>query len=473
MSYTVSFYTFTKRSNSTKVPTSGNNDYACNIKNGSGILTPKVELNLGLTSDPSQYNYCHIAAFDRWYYVTEWYFEHGLWTATCKVDVLATYKSQIGSTSMYVLRSSAQKDGSIVDTLYPLKTGSTYQMNYSLDSQDALMSPYSSSGTYVIGVVSKNGDYGSITYHTLNSTALATLCNYLIYSAVSAPTFDLADASFALQTSLIDPLQYIKSCMWFPFQLTDFDLQTATTSLDIFMWTVSGCFNARISGNRIRKQYHIPITKHPQTSARGNYVNTSPYTVLTLNASPFGIIDIDTTVTCNATQLDMDLTVDPISGKGVLYVNHDGMALHRLETQIGVPIQLSQVSRDILGAATSTLSAVGNIIGAGMSGNVGGAISGIATGIDSASRALIPRSQSIGSGGGFIDVYPYYHCLIHQFFTAVDDDNSHNGRPYCQVTTPSTLTGYMLIQDGDVAIPGTKAEADEIRSLLEGGFYYE
>lgn len=474
MSYTVSFYTFTKRSNSTKVPSSGNNDFACNIKNGSGILTPKVELNLGLTSDPSQYNYCHIAAFDRWYYVTEWYFEHGLWTATCKVDVLATYKSQIGSTSMYVLRSSAQKDGSIVDTLYPMKTGCTYQMNYSLNASETPMSPYSATGAYVIGVVSPQGDYGSITYHVLDSTALGTLCSYLINSAVQTdPNFTVADASLALQTALIDPIQYIKSCMWFPFVLTDFDLQAATTTLPIFMWTVSGCFNSTISGNRIRKQYHINVSKHPSTTARGNYVNTSPYTMLTLDASPFGIIDIDTTVTCNLSKLDLDLTVDPISGKGKLRVNHDGMTMHVLESQIGVPIQLSQVTKDWFGATTSAISAVGNIIGAGMSGNIGGMVSGVASGIESATRALIPRTQSLGSGGGFIDVYPYYHCLIHQFFTPVDDDNSHNGRPYCQVTTPSSLTGYMLIQDGDVAIPGTKAEADEIRSLLEGGFYYE
>ena len=108
-----------------------------------------------------------------------------------------------------------------------------------------------------------------------------------------------------------------------------------------------------------------------------------------------------------------------------------------------------------------------------MTGNVGGMISGVASGIDSAARALTPRSQSLGPGGGFIDVRPLGWKLDQQFFIPVNDDNTHNGRPYCQVTTPSALGGYMLIQDGDVPIPGTKAEADEIRSLLEGGFYYE
>lgn len=467
MSYTVSFYTFTKRSNSTKVPTSGNTDFSCNIKNGSGILTPKVELNLGATVDPSQYNYCRIANFDRYYYVTEWYFERGLWTATCKVDVLATYKSAIGSTSMYVLRASAASDGRIVDTLYPLKTECSYQHN-------SVLSPFKSSGTYVLGVVSPDGDYGSLSYYIVNASGLSTICNYLINSAVqSDPNFTAADASLALQTSLIDPIQYIKTCMYFPFEMTDFGLTMASTSVNIFMWTIPSVFCAKITSQVIAVTKSIPYQDHPNKATRGAYLNTAPYTIATLYAPPFPVIDIDTSVACNGGYVNLDLAVDPISGKGVLRVYTNSVTLNRLETQIGVPIQLSQVTRDWLGAATSTLSAVGNIIGAGMTGNIGGAISGVASGIESATRALTPRSQSLGPGGGFIDVRPLAWTLDQQFFIPVNDDNSHNGRPYCQVTTPSALGGYMLIQDGDVPISGTKAEADEIRSLLETGFYYE
>ena len=467
MGYTVSFYTFTKRSNSTKVPTSGNNDFTCNIKNGSGILTPKVELNLGLTSDPSQYNYCHITDFDRWYYVTEWYFDHGLWTATCKVDVLATYKSQIGSTSMYVLRSSAQKDGSIVDTLYSMKTGCTFQHN-------TAASPYQTSGTYIIGVVSPVGDYGSITYHAVSASGLATICNYLISSAVDSNNgFDLSDASMALQASLIDPIQYIKSVMFFPFPMTDFDLQTATTSIDIFKWNITSVLAARISSNRVNKTLSLSITKHPSTTGRGNYVNQSPYTVLTLYAPPFGVIEIDTTVSCNASTLSCDIDVDPISGRGILRVKCNGVILNQMESQIGVPIQVSQVTRDFIGGVTSALGGVANAVQGAYTGNFAGAITGVMSGIGDAVKALTPRSQTVGTGGGFSSIYPYAWQLDHQFFTPVDDDNSQNGRPYCQMATPSSLGGYMLIQEGDVPIPGTKAEADEIRMLLEGGFYYE
>ena len=468
MSYTIYFWTgLTKRNNSTLTPTTGRTEFQCIVKDGTGILNPIIQLDLGLAADPSRFNYCQIPDFERYYWVREWTFERGLWTASCAVDVLATYKEQIGNSTLYVLRASNAFDGRIIDTMYPLKTGCTY-------SHPIQLSPFGSTGTYVLGVTSTQGDYGSLTYSVVNAAGLRAICNYLINSAVSESNgFNLSDASLKLQTSLIDPLQYIKTCMYYPFPMEDFDLQTAGTSFNIFLWDIPLVFSARISGTRIRKQFTVDIHKHPQTNTRGNYVNTAPYTVLTLFAPPFGVIDIDTTVTCNASTIDFTLSVDPISGKGVLFVECNGVTLNRLEAQIGVPIQLSQVTRDWLGAASSTLSAVGNIVGSAMTGNVGGLISGVASGIDSASRALMPRQQSMGSGGGFIDVYPYSYKLDHQFFEPVADDIQHHGRPLCQLRQLSSLGGYMLIQDGDVPIPGTAEEAQRIKSYLESGFYYE
>lgn len=468
MSYTIYFWRgLTKKNNSTLTPTTGRTEFQCIVKDGTGILNPVIQLDLGLAADPSQFNYCQIPDFERYYWVREWTFERGLWTATCAVDVLATYKAQIGNSTLYVLRASNAFDGRIVDTMYPLKTGCTY-------SHPIMLSPFKTNGTFVLGVTSTQGDYGSLTYSVVNAAGLQSICNYLIKSAVSEDNgFNLSDASLKLQTSLIDPLQYIKTCMYYPFPMEDFDLQTAGTSFNIFLWNIPQVFSARISGTRIRKQFTVDIHKHPQTDSRGNYVNTAPYTILTLFAPPFGVIDIDTTVTCNASTIDFTLSVDPISGKGVLFVECNGVTLNRLEAQIGVPIQLSQVTKDWLGAASSTLSAVGNIVGAGLTGNVGGLISGVATGIDSASRALTPRQQSMGSGGGFIDIYPYSYKLDHQFFEPVADDIQHHGRPLCQLRQISSLGGYMLIQDGDVPIPGTSDEADKVRAYLESGFYYE
>ena len=222
--------------------------------------------------------------------------------------------------------------------------------------------------------------------------------------------------------------------------------------------------------SRIAKSYSFDIQKHPDTAARGNYVNSKPYTNITLTIPPWGCIDIDTSVTANASTLSVDVEVDVISGKGVLVVKANGIVLNRLEAQVGVPISLSSVTRDYIGAATSALGAIGGAV-SGALGNIGGFI-GAASGVGNAVESLMPRAQTIGTTGSFVSNRGEFR-LDHQFFRPVPDDNTHNGRPLCQVRQINTLSGYMLIQDGDVQIAGTASEDSKIRNYLETGFYYE
>ena len=107
-----------------------------------------------------------------------------------------------------------------------------------------------------------------------------------------------------------------------------------------------------------------------------------------------------------------------------------------------------------------------------MSAGLGGAFIGAASGVGNAVESLMPRAQTIGTTGSFVSNRGDFR-LDHQFFRPVPDDNTHNGRPLCQVRQLNTLSGYMLIQDGDVQITGTATEDSKIRNYLESGFYYE
>ena len=117
------------------------------------------------------------------------------------------------------------------------------------------------------------------------------------------------------------------------------------------------------------------------------------------------------------------------------------------------------------------MGSVGGLVGSALTGNAAGAIGAI-SGIGNAIESLMPRANTIGTTGTFAANHGDFK-LDFQFFRPVDDDNTHNGRPLCDVRTISTLSGYMLIQDGDVAINGTSTEDAKIRNYLETGFYYE
>lgn len=471
MSFKVRLYNLKKRDNSTKQPTGNGTEYDCILKDDCGILNPVIKLDLGLSADPSQYNYAYIPAFGRYYFIEEWFFSDRLWSASMRVDVLATYKSDIGNASLYIMRAAGAHDGSIIDTLYPAKTGCNYD-------SDTKANPWSSGNCFVVGCVSENASMGSLKYYVLGSGEMAVMAQSLMDAASiidPANGFDLADASAGLQLSLVDPIQYVKTCVMLPFPYTEMVDYGALEQVKVFNFTPGQIQGAVIQPDtRVSKSYSFTIPKHPDTNARGNYVNTKPFTNLTLTIPPWGCIDIDTSVTCNTNTLYVDVDVDPITGKAVLIVRatfgNKTIILNRIESQLGVPISLSSVTRDYVGAAASALGALGGAV-SGFMGNFSGFL-GAANGVGNAVESLMPRAQTIGSTGAFVSNRGSFR-LDAQFFRPIPDDNTHNGRPLCQVRQISTLSGYMLIQDGDVSINGTATEDSRIRQYLETGFYYE
>lgn len=465
MGFTVRLFTLSKRDNSTKRPTGNGAEYSCIIKSGSGILHPTISLDLGKVNDPSQYNYAYIPDFDRYYFIEEWYFERALWTASLKVDVLATYKTEIGNSHLYVMRCASEHDGNIIDTLYPAKSGCSF-------ASDTKTNPWWDNISYIVGVVSRAGNMGSLAYYGMSGTAIHTMCQNLLDNCVTEDNgFSWDDCSQALQLSLVDPMQYVKSCMALPVSMSEISNIGSAAEVYAFNWDTGATGYKILLAPYINKSYSFNIQKHPDTASRGNYVNSDPFTKITLTLPPFGTIDIDTSVTCNASTLTAQIRIDPITGKAILTISCNGIVLNRVESQLGVPISLSSVTRDYVGTASSALGSLSGVVGGALSGDVAGAI-GSLSGIGNAVKSAMPRASTIGTTGGFASAMGTFR-LDHQFFRPIADDNIHNGRPLCAMRTLNTLSGYMIIQDGDVPINGTSSEDAQVRQYLETGFYYE
>lgn len=468
MGFTVKLYTFSKRDNSTKRPgLLEGTEFSCVLKSGSGIMHPALAFDFGIANDPSQYNYAYIPAFDRYYFIEEWYFDRALWTATLKVDVLATYKTEIGNSTLYILRAASTRDGNVMDTLYPFMTGATFD-------SDVKSNPWNTTPVAVIGVIGKASVFGSMNYYAMEpgTTQLIDLCNKLTDPSLieNDNNFNNLDASYGLQLSLVDPMQYIKTCVMIPVAIADITALDAAAGFSVFSWDNAGTGRKVHPGSRINKSYSFTLKKHPYTSSRGNFVNSAPYTKITLTIPPYGCLDIDTSVTCNATTLNVDIEIDPTNGKGILVVSCNNIILNRLEAQIGVPVSLSSVTRDYIGGVTSAVNAVGSGLSALM-GNIGGIFSAVGN-IGNAVESMMPRAQTVGTTGSFVSNRGDFR-LDYQFMLPVGADPTHNGNPVCRNAQISTLSGYILVQDGDIAITGTSAEDAAVRNYLESGFYYE
>ena len=472
MAFTVTLYNFTKRENSTARPSGSGSSFSCIVRTETGIINPTIELDLGLNNSPSSYNYAYIPEFERYYFIEEWVFGDRLWMARLSVDVLATFKPQIGAASLYALRAANSYDGRIIDNKYPTKT----ECNLQTITANNPWAQYVDHGCFVLGIVSERARYGSVNFYAVDSEAMADIVSGLINDIVTENNnfrnFD--DISQELQLNLIDPIQYIKSCVYIPVGVGNIS-GDATNSLKLYHYDISTrgtCKRLAANPTFSRTGISFTIPKHPQTNARGNFVNCAPYTDIQLTFPPFGTIAIDTSITCNHTEITTDVFVDAPTGKAYLSVYAGDYLIVRREASLGVPVQLSQVSRDYFGAALTMATGTANVVGSVLSGNIAGAVGGGISAIGNAYQSMIPKSSSTGGVGSYAQFLQAPRLDV-QFFEIVDDDIAQNGRPLCQMITPATLGDYMLIQDGDVPIPGTATEARQVKAYLEGGFYFE
>ena len=480
MAFNVTFYNFSKRENSTYRPSHAGVTYPCVLKETSSIANPEIILEMGTGNAPG-WNYAYIEEFNRYYYVSDWtWIQNRLWSASLSTDLLATFRDQIGASELYVLRSSAESDGNIIDDYYPCKiTCQTEELIGNSPWISALNTDELdlSKGVFVIGYVTSqqpndSSMYGSVVYSAMKQEGLRSLVDALLGNLkLLDPDFKTADASLALQKSLIDPLSYIKSCIWMPV-LYDGLPGVELDELHIWDWTVS-CAHKIIRNDPPYRAYvrNFNITKHPLTLTRGNYLNTAPYTRINLDFPPFGNIELDTSLTANATQVETRITFDLITGKAKMKILINGVCTDIIDAMVGVPIQLSQVSSDYLGAAQSGFNGIVGTISSALSGNIAGAISSAGNGIANGVRAMQPRNSSISGNGSFSHLR-YRPRLYHQFMYPVDEDNWHCGRPLCQVRKISDIPGYLLIKDGDVDINGFSGESEAVRAYLESGFFY-
>lgn len=459
------FFQFAKKRNSTARPeTSSGVNYTIQFKDETGVINPRITT---IRPDARSFNYCYIPTLARYYFITDWQYLNGVWEASLSVDVLASYKTQIGSTTCTIERSASNYDLSLIDTYYPGKTNFSNRF-VNLRCTWSRIAP--SGGTYVIGIINggTSGRFGATTYYALTPVIFKNLIEALL-SDTFIESFGIEDITTALVKSLFNPLQYLTSCMWFPFELESFSNGTAQ---DIWL----GYWDTGIEGlavtNVSQKGYvTATIPQHPQAS-RGTYLNYAPYSRLTLYIPPFGAIPVDMSYLAAGRHLEAPVYIDHITGKAEIIVNfNDGSVEREIKSvagsrtaQLAIPISLGQIIQDVLGAAGSAVGVVTSAI----TGNIGGVLSGVASAIGS----LLPQESHAGANGSFIQQITEYVAVLQ--CTQISDENITDfGRPCGKRLTINTLSGFVKCADARPAISALLPELQDIQNYMAEGFYYE
>ena len=483
---------FAKKKNSTKVPPAGTVSitYTGTLKEPCSVMNPVFKIKRGaIDAVPDPYTYAYIAAFGRYYYVTNVTWAGGFWEISLEVDVLASYRTQIGNSSHYVLRTNSDTtnyDPLITDTMYPASNDiSLYQ--YSLTS--AFVSNISD-GVYIVGIISGNDTnaVGAISYYAMTAAefgdlkeALLTDDNLETMDLTNAGTWNITDMSQELFKTMYNPYQYIASCMWFPILPSAVSGSNETT-IPIGWWDYNLTGKLITAQNLSIIEGPTTIHTHPQASTRGAYLNYSPYTRCTIYGI-FGTIPLDLSFfDRDDDTLVIRYIIDLITGQCRVrlqsYKSSEANPHHHnvMEKDFlaGVPIQLAQIATDYLGAAVAAVDTAANTVQSALSLNIGGAISSAAHGIYNTLNATMPQMMTSGTNGSFIITSSDLNTTFsYQHFNIVDEDIDHKGRPLCKVKTINTLTGYILCADGEFDISCLADERTMIEEFLTTGFFWE
>lgn len=478
MSITATFYTFSKRKNSTARP-SGGSSKNIYIKDPSSVLSPQILLE---TSNPTAYNYCYIPTFDRYYFISDWVSDHGMWQANCVVDVLASWKNSINSSVQYVVRSGSKSNTYVVDNAYPMTSEFTHQTT-SISSK-----PFGNSGEsrYILGATncdtSGGTKIGGATYYHLTEAQMTSIISTLLsgdYFGIGA-----TEAAFgitpALVKTIMSPIEYIGECYLLPYNILENQIALAAP-FKCGWWSIpnlSASYPIMDSsfGNKavkIWEQTNIVLPSHPDNT-HGFYTNLPPYTKHTLYAGPFGTVQLDPAYIANSASITLLVEAD-FKGWCRLLVrtdsSHGDSVFTLAQCNVSTPISLSQAKNNIFTGMANIVQNGANLGISTSEGNISGII-GSAAGVGNAITTMFPSFEGKGAGASIAALTRDW--FIESSFSRLTESASGIfGSPLMESIELSELSGFCQIQEPQIDFACYSSEHDEIAQFMSNGFYLE
>lgn len=470
---TATFYkNFTKRKNSTAQPSSGDTK-TFTLKEGCSIENPV----LLLTGNEFTYNY--VSAFEHYYFIddiksvrndlTEYY---------CSMDVLATYKTDIGNYNALVERSD-----SFYDALYP-DPAISIKDDFDFAYTQASPGIYDSSGCFIVSVLNNIGSGTGFTcQYAMSKTNLESLASYVNTdwgSAITpAPGEGAAGILDWLQATFLKTANCIIDCIWIPIALSDISGSSETVKIGVD--TVAGVTGTRLTGPTMITSQALTAAI-PHIYSVGDFRRCSPYTTGKLFIPGYGTADYNTADFEPSGNMYITTIIDVSTGDTVVYLtNADDCIVSSYIFNIGVSCPVGHIGSNVtetVGGVLTTASniAVGNALNRGSVGQIAADYAAASSGISTLTSALGVTASYSGRKGGraMWKDNKYYQVNIYAHKTqGLTSVQTSSGRPCMVVHQLSTCSGFVKCINAAVPIAGMSGEKDQVNAFLNSGFYYE
>ena len=473
MAFQVNFYNFSKRDNSTAIPSGTPETLNCQFKMGTSILNPTLVLEYA--NIPA---WSYFQMLGRYYKVTDIRSIHNnVIEVDGKVDVLASWKANILASSAFVAYDTTA-NSEISDRRLSVKTT---QVTASSSDQ------FSTIGSGTCAILSITGESSTSSFAMPIATArtiLDTMDSWMDGSEIMPlPEGDSPGIVEALDIFVDSFVKCLRQLV------SSGKVADCIKSAKICPWPASICgeeetnihlgqYGSGKSGYRVSPTYGritdtcIMNIPWPASDWRRN----NPYTELYLYIPYIGVIPLSPSDLVGETQIIVNAHVYLQTGDALFTVRTANKQLGQYATNLSAPFEIGASNTSPARAFTAGFSAIGGAIGAVLTGGATAVAAGTA-GIMGTMNNIQGMPASIGGNAGGANLTVGNSCYLisvfHDTTVAPASVSPIMGTPTDAVKSLSGLTGYVETRNASVSGPMTDTERNEINRYLDGGIYIE
>ena len=466
MALTATFYNFSKRINSTKVPAIAGTDFSIVLK----MPTSRKNPNFRLTSGTFDFNYCKFEG--RYYFIDDVVsVREDLWDVTCRMDVLGTYRSEILSTTAYVLYDNIG-DTQIIDSRLAIETG------YSISDSTTEVPQLEYEGVYAVCVVGKDStdtwiitDPNSLT-DLIDSSFMALLNPDLPATQPTVPEQIKVTVDFMLEVlgqiaSSGNAPQCIRSCYWIPWDISG-DSASAPIYLGNFKTSVNG---SKVQNNNVAYTFTVSIPWQVNDWRRAE-----PYTHVYLYLPFIGLVNIPAASVKEWAQLGITYVISKRTGELSVRVNASNQEIAIYQGSSGTVVPIGESNINQAQRSTAIVQAAGAAASLAAGATVGGAaaLAGL-MGNMNAALAGVPSCIGSNSGGTDAGLPRLIKCftVLHDTNVAPSSVASTIGLPAFRSESLGSLSGFVQTHSCSVQGVALASDYEEINNYLNTGAFIE
>lgn len=499
MSFAVKLFEFQKRHNSTKRPQGAEWSINGVLRDGSSLITPTIAFEFASDFSPMsnsynlEFNYAYIAKFARYYWITDWTYESGLWIAAMKVDVLATFRPQILAADAFVAYDETANTD-IVDSRLSMLTAKS--INSEIGMFLKLGQNPTDGGVVIVMCTGKN----STAAFAMTPTQISQLMNNVVTwgnaTFIDPNSMYPGTPNDTVGEAIWNSLK--ASCAWWKRVAVNIGTNgnaaeniRAAVQLPLDISDVSGSSNQVILGQYETNIYakklsdrvlYDTCTVAIPWSFVNDWRNNEPYTEIYLYIPYVGNIKMPNGILIGETHLRIYATVDLLSGDAIfrVYVWPSDKLISTYTVNIGAsyPIGASNISP--AQTVTGLAGAAGAIAAGASKGGYAGAAIGALGAIQGVMAANTPNSSSIGGGGGGATQGLPGQCIVtvisHDVITSTMGAAAAAaimGTPTMCVKPLGNVVGYLETRGAAISGNMTATEHAELNAMLDSGIYVE